>query len=43
MGKFEITKRKNGKFQFNLKAGNGQIIDNSKYNELCKIYGVETE
>lgn len=26
MGKFEITKRKNGEFQFNLKAGNGQII-----------------
>jgi uncharacterized protein YegP (UPF0339 family) len=26
MGKFEITKRKSGEFQFNLKAGNGQII-----------------
>lgn len=26
MGKFEISKRKNGEFQFNLKAGNGQII-----------------
>lgn len=26
MGKFEITTRKNGEFQFNLKAGNGQII-----------------
>ncbi len=26
MGKFEIKKRKNGEFQFNLKAGNGQII-----------------
>ena len=26
MGKFEITKRKNDEFQFNLKAGNGQII-----------------
>ncbi len=26
MGKFEITKRKNGEFQFNLKASNGQII-----------------
>ncbi|MDO5610675.1 MAG: YegP family protein [Pseudomonadota bacterium] len=25
-GKFEITKRKNGEFQFNLKAGNGQVI-----------------
>ena len=26
MGKFEITKRTNGDYQFNLKAGNGQII-----------------
>ncbi len=26
MGKFVISKRKNGEFQFNLKAGNGQII-----------------
>ncbi len=26
MGKFEITKRKNGEFQFNLKAANGQVI-----------------
>ena len=26
MGKFEITKRTNGEFQFNLKAGNGEII-----------------
>jgi uncharacterized protein YegP (UPF0339 family) len=26
MGKFEITKRKDGEFQFNLKAGNGQVI-----------------
>src|SRR5690349_2688829 len=26
MGKFEITARKNGEFQFNLKAGNGQVI-----------------
>ncbi|MDL2214962.1 YegP family protein [Dysgonomonas sp. OttesenSCG-928-M03] len=26
MGKFEISKRKNGEFQFNLKAGNGQVI-----------------
>ena len=25
-GKFEITTRKNGEFQFNLKAGNGQVI-----------------
>lgn len=26
MAKFEITKRKSGEFQFNLKAGNGQVI-----------------
>lgn len=26
MGKFEITKRANGEYQFNLKAGNGQVI-----------------
>jgi uncharacterized protein YegP (UPF0339 family) len=26
MGKFVITTRKNGEFQFNLKAGNGQTI-----------------
>jgi hypothetical protein len=26
MGKFVITKRTNGEYQFNLKAGNGQII-----------------
>ncbi len=26
MGTFEITNRTNGEFQFNLKAGNGQII-----------------
>lgn len=26
MGKFVITKRSNGEFQFNLKANNGQTI-----------------
>src|SRR3954469_5967910 len=26
MGKFQIKKRINGEFQFNLKAGNGEII-----------------
>ena len=25
-GKFVISKRSNGDFQFNLKAGNGQVI-----------------
>lgn len=26
MGKFAISTRKNGEFQFNLKAGNGEVI-----------------
>lgn len=26
MAKFEITKRKNGEFQYNLKASNGEIV-----------------
>jgi hypothetical protein len=26
MGKFVLTKRSNGEFQFNLKAGNSQVI-----------------
>ncbi len=26
MAKFQISKRKNGEFQFNLKAGNGEVI-----------------
>ncbi|MCO6496806.1 MAG: YegP family protein [Chitinophagaceae bacterium] len=30
MGKFEITKRKNGDYQFNLKASNGQVILSSQ-------------
>ena len=30
MGKFEITTRKNGEFQFNLKATNGQVIGSSQ-------------
>lgn len=29
-GKFEIKKAKNGKFHFNLKSGNGQIILSSQ-------------
>lgn len=39
MGKFEITKRKNGEFQFNLKASNGQVILTSegyKTKAACK-------
>lgn len=30
MGKFVVTTRKNGEFQFNLKAGNGQTILSSE-------------
>ena len=30
MGKFVITKRSNGEFQFNLKAGNGETILSSE-------------
>ncbi|WP_343521892.1 YegP family protein [Pedobacter sp.] len=30
MGKFVITKRSNGEYQFNLKAGNGQVILSSE-------------
>jgi uncharacterized protein YegP (UPF0339 family) len=30
MGKFEIKTRKDGEFQFNLKAGNGQVILSSE-------------
>lgn len=34
MGKFVITKRVNGEYQFNLKAGNGEIILTSEgYNQ----------
>ncbi len=44
MGKFVITKRSNGEFQFNLKAGNGQVILTSEgYTTLaaCKN-GIES-
>lgn len=44
MGKFEIKKRKSGEFQFDLKAGNGQIILSSEgytTKENCKK-GVES-
>ena len=44
MGKFVITKRTNGEFQFNLKAGNGQVIFTSEgYTTLaaCKN-GIES-
>lgn len=44
MGKFEIKKRKNGEFQFDLKASNGQVILTSEgytTKENCKN-GVES-
>lgn len=44
MGKFEISKRKSGEFQFNLKAGNGQVILSSEAyttKENCKN-GIES-
>ena len=43
-GKFEISSRSNGEFQFNLKAGNGQVILSSEgYRSLpaCQM-GVES-
>lgn len=44
MGKFEITKRKDGEFQFNLKAGNGQVILTSEgyANKSGCVNGVES-
>lgn len=44
MGKFEISKRRNGEFQFNLKASNGQVILSSEgytKKENC-INGIES-
>lgn len=43
-GKFEISKRKNGEFQFNLKAGNGQVILTSEgYKQMASCTnGIES-
>ena len=43
-GKFEITTRKNGDFQFNLKAGNGQVIATSEVysSEAACLNGIES-
>ena len=44
MGKFVITVRKNGEFQFNLKASNGQVILTSegyKEKKSC-LNGIES-
>lgn len=39
MGKFVITKRVNGEYQFNLKAGNGEIILTSEgYNQKASCH-----
>ena len=44
MGKFEIKTRKNGEFQFNLKATNGQVILTSEgYNtKAACMNGIES-
>jgi len=44
MGKFVITKRANGEFQFNLKAGNGQTILSSEgyTTKAASINGIES-
>ena len=44
MGKFVITKRKNGEFQFNLKASNGQVILTSEgyTTKVACLNGVES-
>ncbi len=44
MGKFVITKRANGEFQFNLKAGNGQTILASEgyTTKAASINGIES-
>lgn len=43
-GNFEITQSKNGKYMFNLKAGNGQIILTSQMYETktSAIQGIES-
>ena len=44
MGKFVITVRKNGEFQFNLKASNGQVVLSSEgytKKESC-LNGIES-
>lgn len=44
MGKFEITTRKNGEYQFNLKASNGQVILTSEgyYSKSACLNGIES-
>ncbi len=44
MGKFVISARQNGEFQFNLKAGNGQVILSSEgyATKISCINGIES-
>lgn len=44
MGKFVISTRKNGEFQFNLKASNGQVILTSEgySNKAACVNGIES-
>lgn len=44
MGKFEVSVRKNGEYQFNLKATNGQVILSSEgyTTKAACINGVES-
>ncbi len=43
-GKFELNKSKNGKYLFNLKAGNGQVILSSQMYEAksSAVQGIES-
>ncbi len=42
MGKFVISKRKNGEFQFNLLAGNGQVIPKGQIIGVSEMYESQT-
>jgi uncharacterized protein YegP (UPF0339 family) len=44
MGKFVISQRVNGEYQFNLKAGNGQVIGKSELyeSEAARDNGIES-
>lgn len=44
MGKFEVSIRKNGEFQFNLKASNGEVILSSEgyTTKAACINGIES-
>jgi uncharacterized protein YegP (UPF0339 family) len=44
MGKFVISQRANGEYQFNLKAGNGRVISKSEFyeSEAARENGIES-